>query len=153
MAGKNKQESLIRSIWLPLIPLALVSAACAVPLLFTHAPALAFALQRGFALVCHQRPERSFVLFGGSVAVCVRCFGLYVGAAAGLLVRALRQLAWQFFISAGAVNALDWLTELAGLHGNWTLIRFVLGVILGIAATALVRSSLWEIAHHSESAS
>jgi uncharacterized membrane protein len=36
--------------------------------------------------ICHQRPERSF--FWGEVAwpVCARCTGIYMGAAAGVLI-------------------------------------------------------------------
>lgn len=40
------------------------------------------------SVVCHQRPERSFMLAGASLPVCARCTGLYVGAlvAGGLLL-------------------------------------------------------------------
>ena len=37
-------------------------------------------------LVCHQRPERSFHLLGAQLPVCGRCTGLYVAAAAGMLL-------------------------------------------------------------------
>lgn len=33
------------------------------------------------ALVCHQRPERSFQFWGAQLPVCARCTGLYLGAA------------------------------------------------------------------------
>jgi uncharacterized membrane protein len=33
------------------------------------------------SLVCHQRPERSFQMWGAQLPVCARCTGLYVGAA------------------------------------------------------------------------
>lgn len=125
-----------------LVPLALACAACAVPSLFPHLPALALALQRGFALVCHQHPERSIVFFGGSVAVCARCLGIYLGAAAGLLFRAPRQLGLKLLAGAVALNGMDWLAELAGLHGNWMLVRFVLGIALGSAAAMTVGTGL-----------
>jgi uncharacterized membrane protein len=38
-----------------------------------------------FDSVCHQLPERSFEAFGHPLAVCHRCFGLYLGTALGLL--------------------------------------------------------------------
>lgn len=38
------------------------------------------------ALVCHQRPERSFHLAGAQLPVCARCVALYWGGAAGVLV-------------------------------------------------------------------
>jgi uncharacterized membrane protein len=39
-----------------------------------------------FDPVCHQRPDRSFYCLGEPFAVCHRCFGLYTGFLAGLLV-------------------------------------------------------------------
>ena len=38
------------------------------------------------ALICHQRPERSFHLAGVPMPVCARCFGLYAAGAAGVLI-------------------------------------------------------------------
>ena len=40
----------------------------------------------GFSAACHQMPERSFSREGFPLAVCARCFGLYAGAAAGVLL-------------------------------------------------------------------
>ena len=77
-----------------LAPIALVAAVLAVPYFQMHGfLPIAFALQRGFALVCHQRPERSFWIFGAPVAVCARCLGIYLGAAIGLLFRTSRRVA------------------------------------------------------------
>jgi len=124
-----------------LMPLAMAATACAVPWLLAHSPEIGFALQRGFALVCHQQTERSFFLFGGSVAVCARCLGIYLGATAGLLLRAPRRIAMQFFIVTLAINVADGLVEFTGLHANWMLARFVLGIALGAAAAMLVAAS------------
>ena len=135
-----------QSICLPLIPLSLTFAACSAPLLLQYSPTFGFVLQQAFALVCHQQPNRSFVLFGGTVAVCARCLGVYTGAAIGLLFKLPRELAWKLLVTAFAINGLDWLTEVAGLHNNWMLWRFALGVALGIAGVALVRSDAFESA-------
>ena len=119
--------------------------ACGVPWLLAHSPELGLALQRAFALVCHQHADRSFLLFGGTAAVCSRCLGIYLGAAAGMLLRLPRQLAWKLFLAALAVNSIDWLAEFAGLHGNWMIARFVLGVTLGATAAMLVIASVNEV--------
>src|SRR5258708_567289 len=37
-------------------------------------------------LICHQRPERSFFLFGAQLPVCARCAGIYAGAAVTAVV-------------------------------------------------------------------
>ena len=102
-----------------IVPATFAVVAIAVPWLMARTPEIAFALQRGFALVCHQQAERSFLLLGGSVAVCARCLGIYLGAAVGLLVSIPRRMAWRFLQVAAALNLIDWLAELSGLHGNW----------------------------------
>jgi uncharacterized membrane protein len=131
--------------WYAIVPLTLAAVAVAVPWLVASVPEIGFALQHGFSLVCHQRPERSFILFGGSVAVCARCLGIYLGAAAGLLLRVSRRVAWRWMLVAAAMNVADWIAELAGMHGNWMLARFALGIALGVAAGLLVATSF--VAH------
>lgn len=118
--------------------------AVATPFLLHSIPILGFALQRGFALVCHQRPDRSFVMFGGRVAVCARCLGIYLGAAVGLLLRVPRQIAWRCLIAAVAINLGDWLAEIVGLHGNWMVARLMMGIALGAAG------GLWGAASFAE---
>lgn len=133
----------VRWTWCTLAPLYVAFAACAVPWLLAHSPQVGLALQRGFALVCHQQSERSFVLFGGSMAVCARCLGIYLGAAAGSLLRISRQVAERWLIVALALNFVDWSAEFAGLHGNWVLARFTLGFVLGVTGAMLVMASLY----------
>lgn len=125
-----------------LLPLALVTAAVAVPYSLSHGFLIpANLLHNAFALVCHQRPDRSFSLFGFPVAVCARCLGIYLGAALGLLLRTSRRLALRLLIATAVLNALDVATELARFHGNWLAARFVLGLVLGAAAALLIPSS------------
>lgn len=38
-----------------------------------------------FSPICHQIPSRSFFLFRHPLAVCSRCFGIYVGSLLGVL--------------------------------------------------------------------
>ncbi len=129
--------------WWILAPLLLFAAALAVPYFLTHGFfVMGLALQRGFALVCHQHPERSFRLFGGSVAVCSRCLGIYLGAALGLLFRTSRKVALRLLLAAAALNLLDVAGELARLHGNWLEVRFALGLVLGMAGAIMIASSV-----------
>jgi len=114
----------------------------AIPYFLTRGPvAIGLALERGFAIVCHQRPERSFWIFGGSVAVCSRCLGVYLGAALGLLLRTSRAIAMRLLMAAAAINLFDAASELAGLHGNWLGVRFALGFALGATGALLISSS------------
>lgn len=126
-------------------PVLLVCAVTATPYLATHTfLPFGFALHRGFALVCHQHADRCFWIFGAPVGVCTRCLGIYIGAAIGLLLRTSRTLALRLLFVAAAINVLDAATELAGLHGNWIAVRFVLGMTLGVAGALLIASSVPE---------
>ncbi len=125
------------------LPLAFVAAAIAAPYFLGHGLAtMGIALYRGFSLVCHQRPERSFYIFGTPVAVCARCLGIYLGAAIGLLGHTSRRIAIRVLIAAAAFNLLDAAAEFGGLHGNWCGLRFLLGLLLGTAAALSVASQL-----------
>jgi uncharacterized membrane protein len=127
--------------WYAIVPATFAALAVAVPWLLLHSSEFGLALQFGFSLVCHQHAERSFVLFGGSVAVCARCLGIYLGAALGLMIRVPRELAWRLLVGTAAVSLVDCAAEMASLHGNWMIARFALGAALGIAAAILVRAS------------
>jgi uncharacterized membrane protein len=129
--------------WYAIVPAMFATVAIATPWLFSHSPPLGFALQRGFSLVCHQNPDRSFLLFSGTIAVCTRCLGIYLGAAVGSLLRVSQRLALRCLVAAVMFNLVDWLAELSGLHGNWMLARFALGMALGIAGAMLVAASLY----------
>ena len=37
-------------------------------------------------ITCHQAPEKSFYFAGNQIPVCGRCFGIYIGLTAGLLI-------------------------------------------------------------------
>lgn len=99
------------------------------------------------AVVCHQRPERSFRLAGQPMAVCARCLGMYAGAAA----TALLLMAFASAPSAGrqpraeSNAAVRWtalfaaLPTAATLMWEWTaastpsnVVRAVAGVPLGV---------------------
>lgn len=66
------------TLWVGLVLLA--------PLAATLGWGLAPWLYLAFDLVCHQNPERSFFVGDHQLAVCHRCFGLYLGGLLGLLV-------------------------------------------------------------------
>jgi len=120
----------IASIACALVVLALVPA--------LHQPLLSFSVLAFFSRACHQDPARSFWIAGVPMAVCARCFGIYVGAAAGARVRMNRQLALRMLIAAATINLLDVVAESAGLHGNLPVMRVWLGMLLGITIAALI---------------
>ncbi|HEV2861379.1 MAG TPA: DUF2085 domain-containing protein [Pyrinomonadaceae bacterium] len=103
--------------------------------------ALGAAVHAGFGAACHQMPERAFHLWGLPMAVCARCFGLYVGAAAGALCcPALRGLARReapgraWLLAAAAPTSVDFALGLFGVWENTHWSRFLTALLLGAAA-------------------
>ncbi|OGI21077.1 MAG: hypothetical protein A2287_01645 [Candidatus Melainabacteria bacterium RIFOXYA12_FULL_32_12] len=39
-----------------------------------------------FHIICHQKPERSYLIWGYQMPVCVRCFGIYLGIFLGAII-------------------------------------------------------------------
>lgn len=100
-------------------------------------------IYRLFGLVCHQRPDRSFVVFGNQMAYCERDTAIYsglllLGLVFGLLRRRVRPLSLRYAMVLSAPMALDGFTQLFGLReSNWEL-RVVTGGLFAIAVAWLV---------------
>ena len=78
----------MRRIWLisTVGVFAIVSLILIAPLTAGNYPHLAKSIYGGFALLCHQLPERSYFIAGHKFAVCARCTGLYAGFALTFLL-------------------------------------------------------------------
>ena len=103
--------------------------------------------------LCHQRPERSFQLWGSQMPVCARCAGIYLGAAVAVLWSAARGLqpsagrspkglALQAIIvgslPSAATLVYEWTTGI--VPSNWT--RAAAGFPLGLAVAWVVRNAI-----------
>ncbi len=95
------------------------------------------------SVVCHQRPDRSLTTCTRQWPVCGRCSGLYLGAAAGVLLAAAgvgRRGSWQQWRTRVLLSAIPtaalWLGEVAGLGDPGTTLRLALALPPGIV-TAL----------------
>jgi uncharacterized membrane protein len=104
------------------------------------APAAAETVYGAFALLCHQMDERSFHLLGFKLAVCARCFGLYVGALLGALIYPLarplvrRDLPARGWLIAAAVpTTVDFALGFFHLWENTHASRFLTASLLGLA--------------------
>jgi uncharacterized membrane protein len=102
----------------------------------------ALAIAWFFSPVCHQDPARSLWLVGAPVAVCARCLGIYLGAAAGAWISAPRRILLWGFVLFAVLNLADVAAEAVAWHGDWKLTRFLLGAFVGLTAGALVANSL-----------
>lgn len=107
--------------------------------------ALGAGLYMGFSAACHQIPGRSFHLEGFPLAVCARCFGLYAGAAAGVLFYPLargfvrREAPGRVWLLAAAVpTTVDFALGFFGVWENTHLSRFLTAVLLGAAVAFYV---------------
>jgi uncharacterized membrane protein len=99
------------------------------------------------ALVCHQRPARSFHLAGAQLPVCARCTGLYVSGALGAVLaawrvwprRAMSFSSWRVVLAwAAAPTVVTIAAEWWQPATSSGLVRAVAAVPLGLAAGALL---------------
>jgi len=112
----------------------------AAPLLAAKHPVMALFIRSFFSRVCHQDAARSFVMEGSPVAVCVRCLGIYCGVALGMLLRPERASGLRWLAVAMLLNLLDVGSEAMHLHGSMPVMRLLLGLVLGLAAGAVLFS-------------
>jgi uncharacterized membrane protein len=128
-------------VWLALI--------VAAPLMLAHgrAPVVSVIAYQIGALVCHQRPERSFHLAGIQLPVCARCLGLYASGAAGLvaawlwsrrIARHARVLLVATALPIIITVALEWIGAIATTNVE----RFLTGLPLGLVAGLVIVESL-----------
>jgi uncharacterized membrane protein len=117
--------------------------------------ALSVAIYGVGAIICHQRPERSFHLWGAQLPVCARCAGIYLGAAVAVViasivqVNAARELPGKRLRAAIVVAALPTLLTLTyewttgHMPANWVraLAGFPLGAIVAWVLVADNRSA------------
>jgi uncharacterized membrane protein len=103
------------------------------------------------AVVCHQRPERSFHIDGVQLPVCARCTGLYLGGALGVVMwliwRSLRRRppiaidprrAGVALLIASAPTAITVATASVGLWDLSNAGRAMLALPMGVAAGAVL---------------
>ena len=100
------------------------------------------------ARVCHQRPDRCFLVDGRPMPVCARCAGLYAGAAlaaplalvaaAAMASRRARMVA----VLAALPTLATWSIEFAGLAHPTNAVRALSALPLGAMAGWLVLGTL-----------
>jgi uncharacterized membrane protein len=103
------------------------------------------------ALICHQRPERSFFWGVHQFPVCARCTGLYLSSAAGVIgwmsVKAMRhwrqvpidpRIARNVMIAAMLPTAVSVASGTLGLWDGTNVVRAALALPLGACAGMIV---------------
>ncbi len=117
---------------------ALAVSPLAPPLLAAGHPLAAMLLRSFFSRLCHQNPARSFTVEGSPVAVCVRCLGIYCGVALAAFLQFRRVFARRLMAVGLLLNLLDVAAETLHWQGDLPLPRFLLGVLLGVGAGAVL---------------
>jgi uncharacterized membrane protein len=114
----------------------------AAPLLAPRHPLIALVIRSFFSRLCHQDPGRSFMVDGSPIAVCVRCLGIYCGPALAALLDVGKVPARRLLAIALLLNLLDVATASLHWHGNLPLLRFLLGLVLGVGVGAVLLSPM-----------
>jgi uncharacterized membrane protein len=134
--------------WALALPVASFAAASPVTASWPHAFASAIFAIGSF--VCHQRPERSFALWGVQLPVCARCTGIYSGAAlvaflyAGSRESAAHRILSPFGLLVVAASptavtlAYEWLTGVTPSNA----VRAMAGLPLGAAVLVVLLDEL-----------
>jgi uncharacterized membrane protein len=94
-----------------------------------------------FSHFCHQRPERSFFLFGKQLPVCARDVSLYMAAfISSVSYPKLRNICTTtmpsklYLVLFLLPMALDGGTQLLGLRESTNLLRCITGILAGLIA-------------------
>ena len=95
--------------------------------------------------LCHQLPDRTYTFDGAMMAVNTRCFGIFLGMAAGwtiipFLVRFTAGKRWPILILLAMVllQVVDYLGNLVELWQNTNHSRALLGALFGAAVSISV---------------
>jgi uncharacterized membrane protein len=135
------------------VVLAWVAVIVAAPVLKSGgAEAVSSPVYHFFSFICHQIPERSLHVDGYPLAVCSRCFGVYVGLLLGFaaypLWRRVDEIEamprFWLFLSMIPIG-VDWALTVFGIWENTHLSRFLTGAILGFACGCYIVPALVEI--------
>jgi uncharacterized membrane protein len=91
-----------------------------------------------FSHVCHQIPERSFLIYGGKSILCARCTGMYLGVFVGVLsIIFINKISNTRIFKMILISVLIVLLEIYGekiqiaFFGN--IVRFTTGILLGVS--------------------
>jgi uncharacterized membrane protein len=92
-----------------------------------------------FATACHQHPERAHWIAGSPMAVCVRCFWLYVGLAVGhgrfAFGGGVPRWRLAFLVTSLAGAGLHWLLGWTSLFPDVIALRALTGFCVGLAVS------------------
>jgi len=129
------------------------------PGIYTNDPTVwYFSWQRMlFSALCHQNPGRSFYINSVQMAVCTRCFGIYLSAFTGSVLFPLISVWVKKKFKGGkillAISLLiiiiDFLGNAFGFWVNTDISRFITGILLGMSVTYMMSADFYNSVKHS----
>ena len=89
---------------------------------------------------CHQRPERSFWIFGYPVALCCRCLGFYIGVVTSSIAALLEKLHIKltYILVFLLVTTLDITLNYFLKITTMNIQKFLIGMIMGYLFVAFI---------------
>lgn len=129
------------SVMLFIIPILLYPYFISLDSPFMHT--IAGAIKTAYHGTCHQLPERSLFIFGYQMAVCSRCFAIYVsfligGIAFWLIRNKLKPWDIKYYVLFCIPMAIDGFTQLFGFRESTNELRILTGGIFGLASALYI---------------
>jgi uncharacterized membrane protein len=97
--------------------------------------------------ICHQRPDRSFFIFGKKLPLCARCLGIYLSFFVGIII-AILNIDWLMnfkflqiiiFLVVGITPLLiDGFTQLYKLRESNNILRLITGALMGFVCSVFL---------------
>lgn len=90
---------------------------------------------------CHQKPDKSFWIFGYPMALCCRCFGFYLGFSISGFYYFIKhpKINWKIlsviFVIAVTDLAINYIFKIT----TWNISRFMSGICLSILAIYIIK--------------
>ena len=105
-----------------------------------------------FSKLCHQDASRSFYINGQPMAVCARCFGIYMSfllgwlllPIVGLLIKSHKKRPINFISITILVNVIDVLGNYFGWWTNTESTRFAMGSFFGLFAAFIFMDDFFQ---------
>lgn len=93
-----------------------------------------------FIYSCHQQPDRSFWLMGYPVALCCRCYGVYLATMVASIFAIFNKLKINKYliIILVLISVIDlYINYGMGIrtHNTGNIVRFIVGIIMGLLIT------------------
>ena len=98
-----------------------------------------------FNIICHRKPERSFVISGHQFPVCARCTGFYITLILYFIYTYFFFVDYSVFLIVLAIillipAILDGTTQLFSLRESNNTLRFITGLFGGLGLGILIKA-------------